>query len=207
MFSLPFELIINTLIKQGERYNKTNYNNTKEEYSVYGIDTERGIYRLSKIAISIHCWQGDDVGGFEIPNVNLHSSYGEFGDTLVESNKIIPSHFDDWIDWVKKLGIGIDFNGTFFSHPLANDGYSLVSKNEEIRNFWIEHEKRCRKIANYIAENPISTCILDTWIPDGAKNLTVDKIGYRRILKDSLDECFKAKYPKENMRDAVEKNR
>lgn len=220
------------------------YENAKEAYAAYDIDTDSIIDRLSKIALSIHCWQGDDVGGFEKPHanlngggiqttghfpgkatsipelkadlekalaldggahrLNLHASYGEFGTTFVERNKIKPSHYDGWIEWAKKLGIGIDFNGTFFSHPLANDGYTLASKNKEIRDFWIEHEKRCRKIANYIGEKLNSPCILDTWIPDGAKNLTVDKIGYRRILKDSLDECFKIKYPPTHMKDAVE---
>ena len=221
-----------------------NYNDAKNKYAEFGVNTDKVIERLKKIELSIHCWQGDDVGGFERPDstlggggiqttgnfpgkartieelrsdlemamsfdgglnrLNLHASYGEFGGKFVDRDQIEPKYYDGWIAWAKKNNVKIDFNGTFFSHPLADDGFTLSSKNEEIRNFWIEHEKRCREIANYIGEKLGSPCILDTWIPDGAKNLTVDKMGYRKILKNSLDECFAIEYPKENMRDALE---
>lgn len=222
----------------------SDYSRAKEKYANFGVDTDKILQELALVPLSIHCWQGDDVGGFEKPGsilngggiqttgsfpgkartveelrsdleramridggahrLNLHASYGEFEGKNIERNEIEPKHFDNWISWAKKLGIGIDFNGTFFSHPLANNGYTLASKNKDIRNFWIEHEKRCRKIANYIGKKLGNTCILNTWIPDGAKNLTVDKMGYREILKASLDTCFKKQYPKENMRDAIE---
>ncbi|MDY0371796.1 MAG: L-rhamnose isomerase, partial [Sphaerochaetaceae bacterium] len=207
----------------------------QKAYAKIGVDTEAVINRLASIAISIHCWQGDDVGGFERPGatlggggiqvtgnypgkarsvtelrqdleqvfslvpgphrLNLHASYGEFGEEFVDRNAIETTHYAGWVEWAKKLGIGIDFNGTFFSHPLANDGYTLASKNPRIRKFWIEHAKRCRAIAAWIGEQMGSPCILNTWIPDGAKDLTVDKMGYRRLLKESLDEIFATAYP------------
>lgn len=213
-------------------------------YAEIGVDTEAAMKRLASIAISVHCWQGDDVGGFERPGailggggiqvtgnypgkartveelrqdlekvfsivpgphrLNLHASYGEFEGKLVDRNEIETKHFVGWVEWAKKLGIGIDFNGTFFSHPLANDGYTLASKDPKIRKFWIEHAKRCRAISAWIGQQMGSPCILDTWIPDGAKDLTVDKIGYRRILKESLDEIFATPYPASHMRDAIE---
>jgi L-rhamnose isomerase len=202
------------------------------------------IARLARIPVSIHCWQGDDVGGFERPGsvlagggiqvtgnypgkartvaelrsdlekvftlvpgthrVNLHASYGEFGGKFVDRDQIEPEHFAGWVQWAKKLGIGLDFNGTFFSHPLANAGFTLSSKDPAVRKFWIEHAKRVRKIAAWIGSQLGTPCVLDTWIPDGAKDLTVDKIGYRRILKESLDEIFSISYPANQLRDAVE---
>lgn len=220
------------------------FESAKEKYRSLGVDVEKVIERLSHIPISLHCWQGDDVGGFEkedselsgggiqvtgnypgkartieqlrqdiekvfelVPGphrLNLHASYGEFGSEEVDRDQIETKHFDSWVKWAKKLGIGIDFNGTYFSHPKADDGYTLASKDPKIRAFWIEHAKRTRKIAAWIGEQLGTPCILDTWIPDGAKDLTVDKIGYRRILKESLDEIFSIEYPKEHMRDALE---
>lgn len=222
----------------------TQYELAKQIYAQYGIDTEAVLDQLANVPISIHCWQGDDVGGFERPDaqlagggiqavgnypgkaksiaqlrqdlekvltlvpgkhrLNLHASYGEFGDAFVDRDQIEESHYQGWIDWGRKVGLALDFNGTFFSHPLADDGYTLASKDERIRRFWIEHAKRCRRIASYIGEQQGSPCILDTWIPDGAKNLTVDKFGYRAILKESLDEIFETEYPVDFMRDALE---
>lgn len=220
------------------------YEMAREAYKGIGVDTDAVMARLAHIPISIHCWQGDDVGGFERPSatltgggiqvtgnypgkarsieelrkdlekvyslvpgphrLNLHASYGEFGGEFVDRNEIEPKHFEGWVQWAKKLGIGIDFNGTFFSHPMADTGYTLASKDPEIRTFWIEHAKRCRAIAAWIGEQLGTPSILNTWVPDGAKDLTVDKMGYRRILKESLDEIFSTPYPAEHMRDAVE---
>jgi len=222
----------------------TEYESARAAYGQLGIDTEAVISRLASIPISIHCWQGDDVGGFERPSatlngggiqvtgnypgkarniaqlradleqvfalvpgphrLNLHASYGEFGERFVDRDRIEPEHYAGWVEWAKRLGIGIDFNGTFFSHPLADSGYTLASKDGKIRSFWIEHAKRCRKIAAWIGEQLGTPCILNTWVPDGAKDLTVDRIGYRRILKESLDEIFSVSYPAEHMRDAIE---
>ncbi len=220
------------------------YDTAREAYALLGIDTDAVIDRLAAIPVSIHCWQGDDVGGFERPGatlsgggiqatgnhpgkarsieelrsdlekvfslvpgphrLNLHASYGEFGGEFVDRDMIEAKHFAGWVEWARKLGIGIDFNGTFFSHPLADSGYTLASKDPAIRRFWIEHAKRCRAISAWIGEQLGSPCILNTWIPDGAKDLTVDKIGYRQILKDSLDEIFSTPYSADHMRDAIE---
>ncbi|QTQ11606.1 L-rhamnose isomerase [Treponema parvum] len=220
------------------------FKSAKSEYSDFGVDVDKVLSKLEKIAISVHCWQGDDVGGFERPGsvlsgggiqttgnypgkarnidelrsdfekvltldggahrINLHASYGDFCGGFVERDKIEEKHFHSWIDWAKEKKIGIDFNGTFFSHPMAESGFTLSSKDKTVREFWIEHEKRCRRIAAYIGKNMGTPCILDTWIPDGAKNITADKIGYRAVLKDSLDKIFKEKYDKRLMRDALE---
>ncbi|NLK06985.1 MAG: L-rhamnose isomerase [Spirochaetales bacterium] len=220
------------------------YETAKSRYARYGVDTDSVLDQLAKIPISIHCWQGDDVGGFERPDsqlagggiqttgnhpgkaktieqlrldiekvltlvpgshrLNLHASYGEFGSTFVDRDQIEEKHYQGWVDWSRKVGLPLDFNGTFFSHPLADDGYTLASKDERIRRFWIEHAKRCRKIAAWIGEQQGSPCILDTWVPDGAKNYTVDKFGYRSILKESLDEIFETEYDADLMRDALE---
>lgn len=220
------------------------YETAKSRYARYGVDTDSVMDQLAKVPISIHCWQGDDVGGFERPDsqlagggiqttgnypgkaktieqlrldiekvltlvpgshrLNLHASYGEFGPAFVDRDQIEEKHYQGWVDWSRKVGLPLDFNGTFFSHPLADDGYTLASKDERIRRFWIEHAKRCRKIAAWIGEQQGSPCILDTWVPDGAKNYTVDKFGYRSILKESLDEIFETEYDSARMRDALE---
>jgi L-rhamnose isomerase len=220
------------------------YNKALDAYKAIGVDTEQAISILSNLPISIHCWQADDVGGFESPDavlsgggiqvtgdfpgkarnikevqkdlekvlslvpgthrLTLHASYGDFGGEKVDRDEIEPHHFDVWISWAKKHHLGIDFNGTFFSHPLAADGYTLSSKNKEIRDFWIRHAKKTREIAAYIGKELGSPCILNTWIPDGAKDITFDRMGYRKILKESLDEIFEKEYSKEYMRDAVE---
>ncbi len=223
---------------------ETAYEMAKEAYAALGIDTDKAIEALSKIPISLHCWQGDDVGGFEspdaelsgggiqvtgnypgkarsiaelradlekvftlisgIPRLNLHASYGEFGDEVLDRDGVEVRHFTGWVDWAKEQGIGMDFNATCFSHPKAEDGFTISSKDPEIRAFWIEHVKRCREIAAYFGKELGTPSVHNTWVPDGAKDNTVDKMGYRRILKESLDEIFSVEYPKEYLRDAVE---
>lgn len=220
------------------------FENAGRKYKEQGSDVESALDILSRTPVSIHCWQGDDVGGFEHPGatldgggiqctgdypgkarsidelrmdleklltlipgtfkVSLHASYGDFGGKTVERNEIEPRHFDSWISWARKNKVGLDFNGTFFSHPMAESGFTLASKDAKVRGFWIEHEKRCRAIADRIGAELGVPCILNTWIPDGAKDFTIDKYGYRKILKDSLDECFAVKYPSSHMKDALE---
>jgi L-rhamnose isomerase len=223
---------------------KQAYNLAKEQYAKYGIDTDKVLDRLINIPISIHCWQGDDVGGFESPDaelsgggilstgrhpgkarniselrsdiekafslipgkkkLNLHATYGDFKGRAVDRDKILPEHFFSWIEWAKELGTGLDFNPTLFSHPLADNGYTLASSDEKVRRFWIEHVKRCREISNYIGKQLGNTCICNIWIPDGSKDLTVSRLKHREILKNSLDEIFAIDYPEENMLDALE---
>lgn len=220
------------------------YEYAKAQYAALGVDTDAALKQLDKIKISMHCWQTDDVGGFETPDaelsgggiqvtgnypgkatsiaqmradldkvmelvpgkqrLNLHAIYGEFGGKLVDRNEIDVEHFQGWIDWAKERGMGLDFNATCFSHPRAADGFTLSSKNEENRKFWVEHVARCRKIAAEMGKQLGTPCVHNTWIPDGSKDTPVDRNGYRTLLKKSLDEAFAVEYPKELMKDAVE---
>ena len=221
-----------------------NYEAAKEVYAGYGVDVDRAVKRLKELNLSIHCWQGDDVAGFETPDaalggggiqvtgnypgkarnidelradleklftmvpgshrLNLHANYGEFAGKKVERDAVAPEHFTGWIEWAKALKIGLDFNSTYFSHPLADDGFTLSSKDEKIRTFWIEHAKRCREISAEIGRGLGSTCIHDIWIPDGTKDYPVDRMGHRRILMEALDEILEKEYPAALMKDAVE---
>lgn len=136
--------------------------------------------------------------------LNLHACYGDFKGEFVDRNQIEVTHFQSWIDWCKTQGIGMDFNATCFSHPRAADGFTLSSKNEENRQFWVEHVKRCRAISAEIGRQLGSPCVHNTWIPDGSKDIPVDRNGYRSLLKKSLDEAMAIEYPKEHMKDAIE---
>jgi len=220
------------------------YKAAKEQYAALGIDTDQVIAEMDNINISLHCWQTDDVGGFEkagsvlggggiqptgnfpgkaktieqmradldkvmslLPGkqrLNLHAIYGEFGGKTVDRNQIETKHFQGWINWAKKRGIGLDFNCTCFSHPLADDGYTLSSKNEKIRKFWVEHTKRCRAIAADMGKALGSPSVHNIWIPDGSKDTPVDRNTLRKQLKKSLDEIFSVKYPKKYLKDSVE---
>ena len=215
----------------------------KERYAHFGVDTEQALRRLQCIAISVHCWQGDDVGGFEteegltgggimatgdypgkarnpdqlrsdlkkayslIPGkhrLNLHASYRETGGGAVDRNRLEPAHFERWIDWARQIGIGIDFNSTFFSHRKAEDGFTLAHRDRGIRRFWVEHGIACRKIGEAIGRELGSACVTNVWIPDGYKDVTIDRKGPRELLKRSLDEMFaEAIDPAHNL-DAVE---
>lgn len=216
-----------------------------KKYEKLGINVENKLNELKKTSLSIHCWQGDDVGGFEVPGaelsgggilatgnypgkatnihelqrdlekvlslipgenhrVNLQSSYGNFGKDFVERNKFIPDHFQGWIDWAKSNKVKIDFNSTLFSHPKADDGFTLSSKSKERREFWIEHVSRCREISAEIGKQLKDPCIHNIWIPDGFKDIPVDRMGYRQLLKESLDEIFHKKYSDSIMKDSLE---
>jgi L-rhamnose isomerase len=220
------------------------YELAREQYAVLGIDSDKVLSELDNIQISLHCWQTDDVGGFEKPGsvlggggiqatgnfpgkaktieqmredldkamsllpgkqrLNLHAIYGEFGGKLVDRDQIEPKHFQGWIKWAKKRGIGLDFNCTCFSHPYADDGFTLSSKNDKIRKFWVEHTKRCRAIAAEMGKQLGTPSVHNIWIPDGMKDTPVDRNTLRRILKKSLDEIFSVKYPKKYLKDSVE---
>ncbi len=215
-----------------------------DQYGELGVDPAAALEKLKRVPLSLHCWQGDDVGGFETPDavlggggiqvtgnhpgkarnvtelqadlekvysiipgshrLNLHAIYGEFGGKSVDRDEIKPEHFTGWMEWSKTNKIPMDFNGSFFSHPKADDGFTLSSKNRGIRDFWIEHAKRVRLIAAEFGKNQGSPSIENVWIPDGMKDIPVDRMGYRRILKDSLDEVFAEDLPVEYVRDAVE---
>lgn len=220
------------------------YELAKAEYAAMGVDVDAAIAKMDEVAISLHCWQTDDVGGFEKPDaelggggiqvtgnypgkatsieqmrqdldkvmallpgkqrLNLHAIYGEFGGKLVDRDQIGVEHFQGWIDWAKERKMGLDFNATCFSHPKADDGFTLSSKNEENRKFWVEHVKRCRAISAEMGKQLGTPCVHNTWIPDGAKDVPIDRNGHRVLLKKSLDEAMATDYPTEHMKDAVE---
>lgn len=227
----------NELIKEA-------YELAKKQYAAIGVDTDVVLKKMDDVNISLHCWQTDDVGGFETPDatlsgggiqatgnypgkatsieemradlekvlallpgkhrLNLHAIYGDFQGELVDRDQIEIKHFQGWIDWCKKMGIGMDFNASCFSHPRAADGFTLSSKNEENRKFWVEHLKRCRAISAEMGKQLGSPCVHNTWIPDGSKDTPIDRNGHRILLKKSLDEAMAVDYPKEHMKDAVE---
>jgi L-rhamnose isomerase len=216
----------------------------KSRYEELGVDVNKALEQLRRVSLSIHCWQGDDVGGFEAPEaqlsgggiqvtgsypgkartlaelrqdvekllsllpgshrLNLHAIYGDFGGRRVDRDQIEPGHFESWVDWAGANGVKLDFNCTCFSHPLADAGFTLSSKDEKVRSFWVEHVKRCRRISAYMGERLGDPCIHNIWLPDGAKDQTVDRFGYRRILLRSLDEVFQEQLPESAMKDAVE---
>ncbi|HHW00832.1 MAG TPA: L-rhamnose isomerase [Clostridiaceae bacterium] len=232
------------MFKFDKEYVEKSYELAKKTYAAYGVDTDEVLKKMDAIQLSVHCWQGDDVTGFEtdadgisgggilatgnypgrarnaeelrqdldkafslIPGkhrVNLHAIYAETDGKHVERDEISTEHFERWIKWAKERKIGIDFNGTFFSHKMADSGYTLSSKDNEVRSFWLRHGKRCRKIAADIGKELGTPCIINTWIPDGSKDLPADRMIYRKILKESLDELFAEKYDKNYMLDAVE---
>lgn len=208
---------------------KKGYELAKEYYKEYGIDVDKAIEICDSIPISMHCWQGDDVAGFEkmggdlsggiqttgnypgaartpeelradmekameyIPGelkVNIHACYLE-ADQAVDRNEIEPKHFENWANWAKEKGIGLDFNPTYFSHPKSEKG-TLSSADEDIRKFWIEHGIRCRKIGGYFYKTTGKPCVINHWTPDGDKEFPIDTLSPRLRLKDSYDKIFKA---------------
>jgi len=207
------------------------YNLAKERYSEFGVDTEKALSQLEKNSISLHCWQGDDVGGFENPGgeltggiaatgnypgkartadelrsdldvaysllpgshrLNLHAIYLE-ADTKVERNAIEPRHFTAWRDWAKENGHGMDFNPTCFSHPLADDGFTLAHRDPAIRQFWVEHCIACRKIGDWFGRELDTPAVTNIWIPDGYKDTPADRTTPRRLLLESLDAVLAEK--------------
>ena len=219
------------------------YHLAKQRYAELGVDVEAALDRLGRIAISMHCWQGDDVGGFEtddgltgggimatgsypgkartadelradldkafslIPGrhrLNLHASYRETGGPMVDRDEIEPAHFQRWIDWAKEVQIGMDFNPTFFSHPKAADGFTLAHRDEGIRKFWVDHGIACRKVGEAIGRQLGSPCVTNIWIPDGFKDVTIDRRGPRELLKRSLDEIFAVEVDDHANLDAIE---
>lgn len=219
------------------------YEAAKDKYGQLGVDTEKAMQFLQKIAVSIHCWQGDDVGGFEkqgteltggiqvtgnypgrarnieelrgdfekvvslVPGrqrINLHAIYLDNGGSFVDRDEIGPEHFKSWIDWAKANNLGMDFNPTYFSHEKADDGFTLSHADDGIRKFWIEHGKRCREIAAVMGKELGSPSVVNFWIPDGYKDIPVDKLSPRQRLMKSLDDIFAEKIDNSLELDAVE---
>ncbi|WP_283687727.1 L-rhamnose isomerase [Dysgonomonas sp. Marseille-Q5470] len=212
----------------------------KEHYSEIGVDVEAALKTLQDVAISIHCWQADDVTGFEnLTNVggggiqatgnypgkarnidelrsdiekvltlvggnhrlNLHEIYGEFGNKAVDRDQVEPSHFTGWMQWATENSLKLDFNSTSFGHPKSGD-LTLANPDKAIRDFWIEHTKRCRAVAEEMGKFQNDPCIMNLWIHDGMKDLTVNRYKYRQILEQSLDDIFATEYL--NMKDCLE---
>jgi L-rhamnose isomerase len=207
------------------------YSTAQQIYFDLGVDAEAALRTLAETPISLHCWQGDDVGGFEtagaelsgggiqatgnypgkartldelrydldmayslIPGhhrLNLHACYADFGGgKKVERNELTTAHFQGWIDWAKARGHGLDFNPTCFSHPLASDGWTLSHRSQKVRQFWIEHAIACRKIGADMGRALGSTTVTNVWIPDGSKEVPIDRAGPRERLAESLDAVF-----------------
>ncbi|MGM9720714.1 MAG: L-rhamnose isomerase [Prevotella sp.] len=216
-----------------------NYEIAKERYAALGVDTDKAIETLQKTPISLHCWQADDVVGFESGaaasggiqttgnypgkarnieelrqdidkvqsllagtyRLNLHEIYGEFGGKFVDRDQVGVEHFQGWIDWAKEHDMKLDFNSTSFSHPKSGN-LTLSNPDKAIRDFWIEHTKRCRHIAEAMGKAQGDPCIMNIWVHDGSKDLTVERHRYRQILKESLDEILAEDLP--NMKPCLE---
>jgi len=218
------------------------YKLARDRYAELGVDTEVAMKRLAAVAVSVHCWQGDDVAGFEggglsgggimttgsypgrarnpaelradmqkafslIPGTHrasIHASYLETGGKKVDRDEIQPEHYAGWIDWARELGVALDFNHTFFSHPRAASGFTLASYDDSVRGFWIEHGKACRRVAAHLGKEQGSPCVLNLWIPDGYKDIPIDRARSREILKDSLDDVFAEEFNRYFLLDSVE---
>ena len=219
------------------------YELARERYAELGVDTERAMATLRTIPISLHCWQGDDVGGFEttggelggglavtgnypgkarnaeelradlnqafdlIPGshrLNLHALYAEHRGKIADRDALTPELFTGWIDWAKGRKIGMDFNPSFFSHAKAADGFTLASRDEGVRKFWVRHGQICRKIGEKFGRELGSACVTNVWIPDGYKDTPADRKTPREILEKSLDEVFAERVDAKFNLDAVE---
>jgi len=229
--------------KPGGKQIQDAYALAKERYAGMGVNIDKAMDQLAKVSLSLHCWQGDDVGGFEntgeglsggiaatgnypgkartadelrqdldqayrlIPGrhrLNLHASYAETGDQRVDRDALQPEHFSRWIDWAKANGHGLDFNPTLFSHPLAASGFTLASYDAGVREFWVNHCIASREIGAAMGEALGTPCVTNIWIPDGFKDVPVDRKTPRILLMNSLDQILsKPLNPAFNL-DAVE---
>ena len=216
------------------------YKIAKERYEAIGVDTEKVLDQLQNFHLSMHCWQADDVKGFEVQagalsggiqstgnypgaarnidelradvlkakslipgthRLNLHEIYGDFQGKVVDRDEVTVDYFQSWIDWAKENDTLLDFNSTSFSHPKSGN-LSLSNPDKGIRDFWIEHTKRCRDIADAMGKAQGDPCIMNVWVHDGCKDVSVNHMLYRSLLKDSLDRIFAEK--KDYMKDCIE---
>lgn len=218
------------------------YEEAKKIYQEFGVDTENALETLKNIPVSMHCWQGDDVLGFDsdealsggiqttgnypgkartpqelmadmdkvfslVPGkkkLNLHASYAIFEGERADRDALKPEHFALWVKFAKERGLGIDFNPTFFSHPMVKENLTLSSPDETVRKFWVEHGKRCVEISQYFAEETGVPCVMNIWIPDGYKDIPADRLGPRARFKQSLDEILSVEYDKSKVYPCLE---
>ena len=217
-----------------------NYENARKIYRSYGVDTELVMEKFRDIPISMHCWQGDDIRGFEktsslgeniitshypgaarngdelrmdietvfsmIPSrnrVSLHTIYGE-PDQPRERCDYTPEDFRRWIDWAKKLGIGLDYHPTFFAHPQMAGGFSLASPDKSVRDYWVKVGQGAREIAAAFGRELGTPSWNNLWIPDGMKDLPANRLRYREYLKESLDQIYAKPYEAGELIDVVE---
>ncbi len=222
---------------------RESYELAKKEYEKWGINVDDVLKQLKQVPISIHCWQGDDVGGFEVNKgelsggidvtgnypgkartpeelrsdlekalslipgkhrVNLHAIYAETNGEVVERDQLEPKHFENWVNWAKEQGLGLDFNPTLFSHDKAAEGLTLSHPDQEIREFWINHCIKSRKIAEYFGKELGTPTLTNIWIPDGYKDVPSDRLTPRVRLKESLDKIFQVEIDEQYNIDAVE---
>ena len=221
---------------------KKAYQLAREMYAGYGVDTVKALKRLVDIRLSLHCWQGDDVSGFEPPRgnlggvmptgnypgkartpaelrcdlakaldlipgrqrVNLHAIYAEIRTRPADRDELVPDHFAGWVAWAHAHKLGLDFNGSFFSHPLAESGRTLSHPDRAIRRFWIDHARACRRIGAFMGRQLKTPCVTNIWIPDGYKDTPADRKAPRELLRQSLDEIFKETYKPACNLDALE---
>ena len=215
----------------------------KKTYAEWGVDADKALAAMASIPLSLHCWQGDDVGGFENPagltgggiqatgnypgkartadelradyekafslipgkhRANIHAIYAETGGKKVDRDALAPEHFSSWMSWAKERGIGLDFNETYFSHPLAESGFTLSSRDRKVRDFWVNHSIRCRQIGEAMGKETGSPCLVNLWIADGYKDQPADRMTPRQLLKDSLDRIFEKRLAPRYVKDAVE---
>ena len=215
-----------------------NYYEALENYRDFGIDADEAIERMLSVPVSLHCWQGDDVTGFEYREVgldggiqatgrypgrartpqelmedidfalhyipgrmklNLHACYAIFSGVRADRDALLPCHFEPWVRFAKEHAMGLDFNPTFFSHPMVKDNLTLSSPDDDVRRFWVEHGKRCIEIAEYFATETGEPCLVNFWIPDGYKDIPADRLGPRERFKKSLNEILSIPYDKKKV--------
>ena len=214
------------------------YDEAKTMYVALGVDTEAALSALENVTVSVHCWQGDDVIGFDCgeslsggiqttgnypgrartpaelmadidrafslmpgkKKLNLHASYAIFAPgEAVGRDAIEPKHFEKWVAFAKERGWGIDFNPTFFAHPMVKDNLTLSSPDEAVRAYWVRHGQACIRISEYFAEQTGQPCLMNIWIPDGYKDIPADRLAPRARFKKSLEEILSIPYDKEKV--------
>lgn len=221
----------------------TRYESAKKMYAAYGVDTDAAIRKLKDAPLSLHCWQGDDVTGFDHDGpltggiqttgnypgkaktpeqlmadmdkamslcpgkkkINLHACYAVFNaGEFVDRDKIESKHFEKWVKFAKERNLGIDFNPTFFSHPMVKDGLTLSSPDESVRRFWIEHGKACIRISEYFAKETGVPCVMNIWTGDGFKDVPADRLTPRIRYKESIEEILSEPFDKNLVKPCVE---